>query len=177
MRARVIAFIAFACMMAALTAFAAPDPVTASDEDALPEEALVIAAVKAMFADPLSPKAAEAAKTVMEFSQGSDKVVVIVARDLGFYPGSDYSDMLLAQYIAGVVKFDLENPKQASDERLGIQAGLQAALNAYRKIRSQRPSFSIAALDTAETSMKKGQLAEFIGEALARAKQERLTAK
>ena len=170
--------IAFAGMIVVLTAFTVPDLATASEEDALPEEtAVIIASIKTMFADPLSPRAIEAGKTVMDFSQGSDKVMVVVARDLGFYPGSDHADMLLAQYIAGVVKFDLENPKQASDEQLGIQAGLQAALNAYRKIRAQQPSVTVAALDAAEASMKKGELAEFIGEALARAKQERLTTK
>jgi len=87
-----------------------------------------------------------------------------------------HAETLLAQYIAGVVKFDLENPKQASDERLGIQAGLQAALNAYKKIRSREPSLSVPALDSAEASMKNGQLSVFIGEALARSKQDRITA-
>lgn len=166
-----------AVTIAVLIAFVVPDLAMASEEDALPEDMAVIAAIKTMFADPLSPKALEAGRMVTDFSQGSDKVRVVVARDLGFYPGSDHSDMLLAQYIAGVVKFDIENPKQASDELLGIQAGLQAALNAYRKIRSQQPSLTVAALDAAEDSMKNGQLAEFIGEALARAKQERLTTK
>ena len=74
-------------------------------------------------------------------------------------------------------KFDLENPKQASDERLGIQAGLQAALNAYKNIRRQEPSFAVPALDIAETSMKNGEVNLFIGEALAKAKQDRITAK
>jgi hypothetical protein len=148
-----------------------------ADEETLPEDMVVIAAIKTMFADPLSPRAIDAGKMVMDFSQGSDKVVVVVARDLGFYPGSEHADMLLAQYIAGVVKFDLENPKQASDERLGIQAGLQAALNAYKKIRAKEQSFTVAALDAAEASINKGLLSSFIGEALAKAKQDRITAK
>jgi hypothetical protein len=161
----------------ALAACVMPYLAMCADENGLPEEAAVIAAIKTMFADPLSPRAVEAGKTVMDFSQGSDKVVVVVARDLGFYPGSKHADMLLAQYIAGVVKFDLENPKQASDERLGIQAGLQAALNAYNNIRRQEPSFAVPALDIAETSMKNGKVNVFIDEALAKAKQERITAK
>jgi hypothetical protein len=164
-------------VMIALAVCMAAHPAVCADEDVMPDEAAVIAAVKTMFADPLSARAADAEKIVMDFSQGSDKVRVVVARDLGFYPGVDHSETLLAQYIAGVVKFDLENPKQAADERLGIQAGLQAALNAYGKIRSQQPSFAVAALDAADARMKKGQLAEFIGEALARAKQDRLNTK
>jgi hypothetical protein len=173
MRARVIA----AGMMIALTAFVAPDMAMGADEPALPEEAAVIDAIKTMFADPLSPRAGEAEKTVMDFSQGSDKVRVVVARDLGFYPGSSHADMLLAHYIAGVVKFDLENPKQASDERLGIRSGLQAALDAYKNILKQEPAFKVPALDTAATSMKNGEVNAFIDEALAKAKQERITAK
>lgn len=174
MRSRVISF---AGMIAVMTVLAIPDLATGAEEDALPEEMAVIAAIKTMFADPLSPRAIEAQKTVIDFSQGSDKVRVVVARDLGFYPDVDHSETLLAQYIAGVVKFDLENPKQAFDERLGIQAGLQATLNAYKKIRAKEPSLTVSALDSAEASINKGQLSSFIAEALAKAKQERLTTK
>lgn len=169
--------IALAGMITVLTAFAASDMAVGAEDPALPDETTVGDAIKTMFADPLSPRAIEAEKTVIDFSQGSDKVRVVVARDLGFYPGSSHADTLLAHYIAGVVKFDLENPKQASDERLGIQAGLQAVLDAYKKILRQEPAFTVPALDTAAESLDKGQLSSFIEEALSRAKQDRITAK
>jgi len=142
-------------------------------EGELPDEAAVRSAINTMFADPFSASSVEAQKTVVDFSQGSDKVKVVVARGLGFYSGTDHSDMLLAHYIAGVVKFDLENPTQASDERLGIQAGLKAVLNLYKKIRAREASFTVPELDAAEASIRDGRLSAFINDALARVKKER----
>jgi hypothetical protein len=165
----VVAMVLGACVL--------PQPAIGADEADAPGDAAVIAAIKAMFDDPFSAQAAEAQKVVVDFSQGSDKVKVIVARGLGFYPGNIYSETLLAHYIAGVVKFDLDNPAKAADERLGIQAGLEAALNVYKKIRRRDDGIAVPSLDAAEESVGKGSLSAFIGEALARAKQERGAAK
>jgi len=161
----------------ALVACAMPHQAVCAAEGELPDEAAVRAAINTMFADPFSERAVEAQKSVLDFSQGSDKIKVIVARDIGFYPGTKYSDMLLAHYIAGVVKFGLENTGEASDERLGTQAGLRAALSLYKKIRVREASFTVPELNVAEASIQNGRLSVFIDEALARAKKERGAAK
>jgi hypothetical protein len=158
---------------AILIACALPLRAEYTAEGELPDDRQVRKAIDTMFTDPFSSWAAEAQNIVLDYSQGSDKIKVVVARGLGFYPDTKYTDMLLAHYIAGVVKFGLDKPKQAADEQLGAEAGLKAVLDLYKKIRGKEASFYVPELDAAEVSVKNGKLSIFTGEALARAKKER----
>jgi hypothetical protein len=134
----------------------------------------VRAAIEEIFADPFSVKAREAQRVVLDFSQGSNEVRIVVSRGLGFYPGTEYSEMLLTHYICGVMKFGLDNPALAAEERGGAEAGLKAALDVYKKIRNRDSSFSVKELDDAGASDIRGEFSAFVASALERARRERI---
>jgi hypothetical protein len=142
-------------------------------QDGLQDDKAVMAGIRSMLADPFTEKSRSAEKTVVDFSQASDKVNVIVSRSLGYYPGSDWTDMLLAHYIAGVVKVQLEDPSKTGDSRTAIRSGLQAALSLYKKIKAKDPSLRIGELEGIDARIKNGDMELVIDEALARVKAER----
>lgn len=145
-------------------------------EQELSDEAAVLAAIDTVFNDPLSNKSQAAAKIVIDYSQGTDKVNVVVAKGLGYYPGNEYTEALLTQYIAAVVKYGLENPSKAGDERSGIPAGLTAAIALYKKIKTKDPSFKVTELDAAENAIRNGEIRDIINDYMERAKKDRETA-
>lgn len=146
-------------------------PASVAQEQELYDEKAVMEGIRSMLANPFSEKSRAAEKTVVDFSQGSDKVNVMVAKGLGYYPGSEWSDMLLAHYIAGVVKVQLEGA--ARDERAAVRAGLQAAIALYKKLKERDPALKIGSLETADARIKAGEMDLYVGEAMARAKEER----
>jgi hypothetical protein len=146
--------------------------VWAAEQD-LPDEKTVLAAVDTIFADPFSKAAQEARKVVIEYSQGTEKMTIVVAKGCGFYPGNRWSAELLGHYIAGAVRYYLKNPSKASDERAGMQAGLMASMELYDKIKSREPAFRVEDLDSADERISKGEAGLVVKEALQRAEKER----
>ncbi len=135
------------------------------------DEVKILAAIDKMFADPLSKEATEAQAQVVAFAKASPKVSVQVSPAFFQFTGSPYDAMLMAHYLAGAVKFDLEHPDQANDPLADVPAALRAALQAYRRLHVAKAVYYNPFFEKVDFKERGGELDAMVKEIAAKQKQ------
>jgi hypothetical protein len=127
----------------------------------LPDKATVIEMVDYIEAQPLSPLADVARQDVVYYANYSDDVHVIIDTNiLPWIKQSEWSDLLLASYIAGNVRSQLQRNKREND----TYAGLTLMILAYNELRKNDPNIRIAEIDKQIQLLKEDKLKAYVTE-------------
>ena len=140
----------------------------ASEASALPSEREVVDGIKVMIEKPLTSEALEAGSAVVAFAEASSKINVLIAPQ--FWCPVSHSERdteLLAYYIAGATKFDLENQSRKHDRFANVPTAIRTMLFAYRTLVSASPEHSSRFFDRLSTLDRQGRLDEYVARCLA----------
>ena len=129
----------------------------------IPSRARVLAAVDSILRDPVPDKMRPEFPMIYDFADKSPEVeVVLGAPYFEFGTDKQLSSILLAYYIAGAVKFDLENPVAARNPQADAGPAIRAALVYYRAHRRAHPKVTHPLFEKFDALDKQGKLDQFI---------------
>ena len=115
------------------------------------------AAIDAVLTDPLAAEKDGHAATVMSFAEQSPDVSVIIDAELLPFANdrqNPHARLLLASFVAGNVKSQLDSGKNKDDS----YAGMQSLFKAYRAIRSTKQDYKVESIDKLEAMDNQGKL-------------------
>ena len=123
-------------------------------------------AIDALEKDPMSAREKGHTATIIKFAEDSPDVSVSL--DPAFLPFTDRKEngddknapLLLAAFVAGNVRSQLDSKKNADD----THAGLLTTFKVYHKIREAHPDYKDARLEELEAMEKSGKLKDHIAE-------------
>jgi hypothetical protein len=123
------------------------------------------ATIRAVIDDFLkSPANDHRARQIMKFAQDSDDVLIsldsMVVNWMRHQPKYEQADMLLAVFVAGNVRSQLESGKVADDS----YAGLQEVFRVYRDLQQKQSALKIPEIESLIEKDKAGTLKSFIAE-------------
>jgi hypothetical protein len=142
-----------------LSMSAAAPPLAAGRD---PRETKVLQGIQTMLTKPLTSEAIDAQAEVVQFSQTSDKTPVLITPDFYKSLESQYGPILLAYYIAGAVKYDLENPTKIGDEYASVPSAIEAMLIVYRELKKKQPDIRDSFYEQLEQLQAAGQLESYV---------------
>lgn len=130
----------------------------------LPTDAAALAAANRFLSESSYDKRAEDGALVMDFAERSPKVTIeIDTRYLDLKQKMEEMDSLLLWYfVAGGVRYDLQNPAKAKDALADKPASVRAMLVVYKRIRVRQPTFRRGLLDKFVAAEAKGQLESYL---------------
>ena len=135
-----------------------------------PVVASVLRAIDRMVKNPIVDQVRPEYPQVFNFAERSDQVLVTIStRYLEFSGDKKLDSALIAYFIAGAVKFDLENPEAREDELADIPAAIRSALVYYRAHRSHHPERSHPFFERMDEHDRAGTLDQYVAEAAKRA--------
>lgn len=126
----------------------------------------VLKAIEVFQKDPSSTEGLTAASTIMSFAQKSDSVHVALSKAVVPWlkkqdaPDADTRSMLLAAYVAGDVRAQLQSGKAEDD----IYAGWQQVLATYDQLRQINPTVKLPEIDELKNKEKAGTLHSYAAE-------------
>ncbi len=127
----------------------------------LPDKTAIIEMVDYIEAQPLSPLADVARQNVVYYANYNDDVHVIIDPNiLPWIKQNDWSDLLLANYIAGNVRSQLQRNKRGNDS----YAGLLLMIRTYEELRKNDPNIRIAEIDKQVQLLKEDKLKAYVTE-------------
>jgi hypothetical protein len=157
------AFISLALLMAVARAPADGAQPDKTPPKPIPPVAVTRRAIESILAHPEADRVRPEYPLIFDFAQRSDKVEIVIGR-----PFFDFSDQrqldssLLAYYLAGAVKFDLDHPDQLGDRRADVPAAIRAGLVFYRKYREVHPGATHPLFQKFDELERQGKLDEFV---------------
>ena len=111
-----------------------------------------------------SPAKDDRAKKIMKFAEDSENVLISLDRMVVSWmrhdPKYEQADTLLAVFVAGNVRSQLDSGKAADDS----YAGLQEVFRVYRDMQSKQADLKIPEIDSLIEKDKAGTLKPFIAE-------------
>lgn len=137
------------------------------------ERAQAVRLVRALEADPLNEKAADARRWLFMWVAEVPDISVTVCTD--FLPGliskdKNYSSEIFSQSMYGSVAFIIEHPDRSSDDEAVYLAGLESALKAYEAILKVKPKAKWPLLDSLMEKREKGELDDYVRDILSKGK-------
>ena len=115
------------------------------------------AAIDAVLADPLAAEKDGHAATVMSFAEQSPDVSVIIDAELLPFANdrqNPHARLLLASFVAGNVKSQLDAKKNKDDS----YAGLQTLFKVYHAVQASDKDYKVDSIDKLEALDKEGKL-------------------
>jgi hypothetical protein len=136
-----------------LPANADSDPVSKAD---------VLNSIKVMMDKPLTDEMVEAQKVVVKFADESNDVGVLI--DPAFYKAkeSDMEVFFLSYYIAGAVKYQLENPSKSGKPYASIPAAIRSELFIYKEVKKRLKGYQNDFYEHLADLDKQGKLEDFV---------------
>ena len=142
-------------------------PCSYPQQNSVDESHAMLDDISVMFEEPFAESSPEIHARLIKFAEDSDQVSVIVYSE--FCPifqfgnvDERHSQVLLAHYIAGSVKFDLEHPEEAVDRYADIPSAVKATLEVYRKIRVRDKELSVEFFDKLDAKDQEGMFDTYI---------------
>jgi hypothetical protein len=112
--------------------------------------------------DPTSERGRGAASIIVHFAEESADVEVVISPSvlpwLGSKPTPKYSDTLLAAYLAGTVRSQLESGVTKSDP----VAGVEQVIETYLKLKKTEPNLRVPVVETFIQLKTQGKLKEHL---------------
>src|SRR5262245_25233227 len=124
-----------------------------------PSEAAVRRAISTFCDAPLSTKGRAAPKTILEFGEASDAVLITISP--GYVPWTradkkyENSELLLAAYVAGNVLGQLDSGVKGND----AYSGMIQVFRVYRHLKAKDASFKVPEIEDYLEMHRKGELA------------------
>ncbi len=155
--------LALALTLSASTADAATPQDAKTHTKRIASKERVLAAVDRLLSDPVADKIRPEFPLIVDFADESPEVEVVLGEPY-FELGKDkhLNGILLAYYIAGAVKFDIENPVAARNPQADAGPAIRAALVYYRVHRRAHPKVTYPLFEKFDALDKEGKLDEFI---------------
>jgi hypothetical protein len=143
-----------------------PTGALSQEKPKLPSREEVLKAVEIFAKSPLSAQGKAAAASIARFAQESDDVTVVVSPKavpwLESAKPPKFSETLLAAYLAGNVKSQLERQTNANDS----YAGVQQVLKTYAQLKEADKTLDIPELQKLVDLEAKKQLRKYVDDAL-----------
>jgi hypothetical protein len=158
-----LTLVALALILSAAASVASANPDEKVKTRPVPSRARVLAAVDLLLRDPVADKMRPEFPLIYDFADKSPDVEIVLGTPY-FEFGKDkrLNSILLAYFIAGAVKFDLENPVAARNPQADAGPAIRAALVYYRVHRRAHPKDTVALFEKYDSLDKQGKLDEFI---------------
>lgn len=142
-----------------------PTSALSQEEPKLASRDEVLKAVEVFAKSPLSAEAKSAAATIVMFAQESVDVTVVVSQVavpwLGGGKPPKFSETLLAAYVAGNIKSQLESRTNAND----AYAGVQQVLKTYAQLKESDKELDIPEVQKLVDLEAKKQLKKYLDDA------------
>jgi len=138
----------------------------------LPSRQDLLKAVESFSNAPLSARGKAAAATIVRFAEESHDVVIVISPKVVPWIGGDeqrkFSETLLAAYLAGNVKSQLERRTKANDS----YAGIQQVLKTYAQLKEADKTLKIPEIQKFIDLEAKQQLKQYVDDALRKDEKE-----
>lgn len=126
----------------------------------------VLQAIDRMVANPIVDRVRPEYAQVVDFAEQSDRVLVTIDPQYFEFSGDKNLDSaLLAYFVAGAVKFDLENPEAAREAVSDIPPAIRSALVYYKAHLNRHPERRHPFFERMNQLDRTGALDRYVAEA------------
>jgi hypothetical protein len=128
-----------------------------------PSRTQVLKTIDILVLQPQPDRIRSSFSLILDFAETSDEVHVLIGLPYFDFGGSKrLGDILLAYFVAGAVKFDLENPSLADDPQADAGSAIRTALVYYRIHRQAHPADTHPLFEHFDVLDREGKLDRFI---------------